>query len=328
MHVRYDKLEDILNLIFLMQARSHGISLKEIEKEFDVSRRTAERMRDVVGRAFGIKLQEVKTDSRVKRWTLKENSTAKFVFFSPEELAEIENVRKSYETDKIEAKTEVIKQILHKMKTITGKYKTKIENELEILLEAENFAVRQRPFCKIDKETLGTIREAIMAFKSINIVYEKSKEEIKTYNLHPYGIIYGEKHNLVAFDPKDKEKKLFTLSKIKEISLLDEYFDVEEGFDLKKYAENSFAGYQEEPMSVVLKFNNSVADEVKNFYFHPSQKVKENNDGSITVEFKAGGSVAICWHLFRWGKDVQIVEPISLRKQYTKMLEETLSAIK
>lgn len=326
--MRYDKLEDILNLVFMMQARSSGISLKEIEKEFDVSRRTAERMRDVISRAFGIKLQEVKTDSRVKRWTLKEYPAAKLVSFLPEELAEIENVRKNYETEKLQAKADVVKQILHKMKTMTGKYIAKVENELEILLEAENFAVRQRPFCKIDKETLGTIREAIMAFKSIKIVYEKSKEEIKTYNLHPYGVIYGEKHNLVAFDPKDKEKKLFTLSKIKEISLLDEYFDVEEGFDLKKYAENSFAGYQEEPMFVVLKFNSSVADEVKNFYFHPSQKIKENKDGSITVKFKAGGSVAICWHLFRWGKDVQIVEPIYLRKQYTKMLEETLSAVR
>lgn len=326
--MRYDKVEDILNLIFLMQAKSYGISLEEIKDEFNVSRRTAERMRDVISSAFGTKLQEVKTNSRVKRWALKESPAAKLVSFSSEELAEIENVRKNYEADKLQAKAEVIKNVLHKMKTLTGSLKTKVENELEILLEAESFAVRQRPFCKIDKEILGTIREAIMAFKTVQIVYEKSKDKTKTYKLHPYGVIYGEKHNLVAFDPKDKEKKLFILSKIKEISVLDEYFDVEEGFDLKKYVENSFAIYQEEPISVVLRFDSSVADEAKNFYFHPSQKIEENEDDTVTVSFKAGGSVAICWHLFRWGKSVKIIKPASLQKQYKNLLEEALSTMK
>lgn len=326
--MRYDKLQKILDLIFLMQAKSQGVSLADIQETYEVKRRTAERMRDLVERLLGDKLQEVPTNSRVKRWTLKGNPAAKFVSFSPEELAEIENVKKNYEVDKLQAKADVIKNVLHKIKTLTGKYKAKVDNELEILLEAESFAVRQRPFCKIDKEILGSIREAIMAFKQIKIVYEKSKEKTKTYKLHPYGVIYGETHNLVAFDPTDKEKKLFTLSKIKEISLLDEYFDVEEGFDLKKYAENSFAIYQEEPISVVLKFNSSVADEAKNFYFHPSQKIEENEDGTVTVKFKAAGSVAICWHLFRWGKDVQIIKPVSLRKQYKNLLKEAILSVK
>lgn len=326
--MRFGKVEDLLNLIFMMQARSRGVSLADIQEEFEVGRRTAERMRDVVERLFRDKLREVPTSSRVKRWTLRDNAASSLVTFSSEELAEIENVRKNYEADKLQAKAEVIKNVLHKMKTLTGSFKTKVENELEILLEAESFAVRQRPFCKIDKEILGTIREAIMAFKTVQIVYEKSKDKTKTYKLHPYGVIYGEKHNLVAFDPKGKEKKLFILSKIKEISVLDEYFDVEEGFDLKKYAENSFAIYQEEPISVVLRFDCSVADEAKNFYFHPSQKIQENEDGTVTVSFKAGGSVAICWHLFRWGKSVKIIKPASLQKQYKNLLEESLATVK
>lgn len=325
--MRYEKVEDLLNLIFLMQARSRGVSLADIQDEFEVGRRTAERMRDAAMRLFP-QIMPVETNSKVKRWTLRNYSASSLVSFSAEELAELENVKRNYEADELQTKAELIDKILLKVKTLNRAVKTKVDNELEILLEAESFAVRQRPFCKIDKETLGTIREAIMALKAIQIKYEKSKGEIKTYKLHPYGVIYGEKHNLVAFDPKDKEKKLFTLSKIKEISLSDEYFDVEEGFDLKKYAENSFAIYQEKPISVVLKFNSTVADEAKNFYFHPSQKIEENEDGTVTVSFKAGGSVAICWHLFRWGKSVKIIKPESLQKQYKNLLEEALSTMK
>ena len=39
-------------------------------------------------------------------------------------------------------------------------------------------------------------------------------------------------------------------------------------------------------------------------------------DGSVTVQFTAGGSKAICWHLFKWSKLVKILQPASLKKVY------------
>ena len=45
---RYTKLQNILKLITTMQARSYGITLNDIQQEAEVSRRTAERLRDVL----------------------------------------------------------------------------------------------------------------------------------------------------------------------------------------------------------------------------------------------------------------------------------------
>ena len=45
---RYSRVTDIIELIILMQSKVAGVSLNDIQEEFDVSRRTAERMRHSV----------------------------------------------------------------------------------------------------------------------------------------------------------------------------------------------------------------------------------------------------------------------------------------
>jgi predicted DNA-binding transcriptional regulator YafY len=78
----------------------------------------------------------------------------------------------------------------------------------------------------------------------------------------------------------------------------------------------------------VLEFDKSVSEDVKNFHFHPTQKIKDQKDGSVKVEFTAGGSLAICWHLFKWGKLVKIIKPTSLKTIYKSLLAEASESIK
>ena len=47
--MRYERLKDIVRLAVRLQAASGGLTLEDIQAEFSVSRRTAERMRDAVG---------------------------------------------------------------------------------------------------------------------------------------------------------------------------------------------------------------------------------------------------------------------------------------
>ena len=66
---RYSRVTDIIELIILMQSKVAGVSLNDIQEEFDVSRRTAERMRDSVLNLLP-QVGEIPTDSRVKRLSL------------------------------------------------------------------------------------------------------------------------------------------------------------------------------------------------------------------------------------------------------------------
>jgi predicted DNA-binding transcriptional regulator YafY len=79
-------------------------------------------------------------------------------------------------------------------------------------------------------------------------------------------------------------------------------------------AKRSFGVFQEKPFDVVWKFSPEVAEDVKEFVFHPSQKIEERRDGSIVVRFRAGGLQEMAWHLFTWGKHVMVIKPTRLRK--------------
>ena len=81
-------------------------------------------------------------------------------------------------------------------------------------------------------------------------------------------------------------------------------------------------------MKVELLFTPDVAEDVLNFSFHPTQKVKQNDDGSVTVKFKASGELEILWHIFKWGDKVKILAPTKLKKMYVEYLENVLKANK
>ena len=99
-------------------------------------------------------------------------------------------------------------------------------------------------------------------------------------------------------------------------------------FDIKEYANRSFGVYQNEIIKVELRFSKEVAEDVLNYNFHPTQKVKQNDDGTVTVKFKASGELEILWHIFRWGDKVQIISPKSLKKEYVEYLENVLEVQK
>ena len=55
--------------------------------------------------------------------------------------------------------------------------------------------------------------------------------------------------------------------------------------------------------------------------------MKQNTDGTTTVTFEAGGRYEICWHLFRWGDNVKILEPQELKDTYKELLEKASKQI-
>ena len=67
---RYERLEDILNLAIALQGSYRGLTLDDIQARFKVSRRTAERMRDAIGRVFTLKEADRIDDDR-KRWIIR-----------------------------------------------------------------------------------------------------------------------------------------------------------------------------------------------------------------------------------------------------------------
>ena len=310
--MRYEKAENLLHLALEMQAARGGLSLDDIRERFGVSKRTAMRMRDAILRIFP-HADVVPTDERKKRWRIPLGTLDRFAGCSADELANLETainvLRRDHMTDQansLEGLSAKIKAVLEQ------KIARKVEPDLEALLEAENLAFRPGPKPKTKVMVLDDLRRAIMGFRVVTIkYYTRYKDTISQRKVHPYGFIYGHRHYLVAKNLRRNEEgfRMFSLPNISKVEVTDENFDWDESFDLADFAKQSFGIYHEEPFDVVWKFSPRAAKDAKYFKFHPDQVTESLKDGSLVVRFRAGGALEMCWYLFSWGKDVEVLEP-------------------
>ena len=84
----YEKTHELLDLAIWMQSNREGISLTDIVNYFKVSRRTAERMRDMILLQFP-QTEELQ-EGNSKRWRIPQGTLKDFIQFSAEELAAVE----------------------------------------------------------------------------------------------------------------------------------------------------------------------------------------------------------------------------------------------
>ena len=80
-------------------------------------------------------------------------------------------------------------------------------------------------------------------------------------------------------------------------------------------ANRAFGVFQneEEFGEVVWRFSPQAAAHARGFEFHPGQVLEDQPDGSLIVRFSAAGHLEMCWHLYLWGDDVEVIEPALLR---------------
>ena len=312
---RYSRVTDIIELIILMQSKVAGVSLNDIQEEFDVSRRTAERMRDSVLNLLP-QVGEIPTDSRVKRWGFINYSMNELVSFSKDEIATLEKLKQN--CDKISKKD--LSTITNKIKTLNQKKLNTLEHEIEFILNCEGYAVKQSPNYKIDLDSISTIRESIRGSFKLSGKYN-DKDKI----FSPLGLLCGEKIYLVAIeDNKGGEPFTYLLHRFQNLKLTNKKFD-SNGFDLREFAKKSFGVFQGEIYNVKLNFDATAAEDASNYNFHPTQKGKWEKDGSYTVTFKASGDKHIIWNLFKWGDTVKIIAPKELKKKYKEYLQKVLT---
>lgn len=315
---RYSRISDILQLIVLMQSKVLGITLADIQKEFGVSRRTAERLRDAVLNSLP-QISELETLGKEKHWGFISGHMRELVYFTPDEIANLETIKDSLQ---FEDRKKSLDVVINKLKAFSRRQITNIEDNIELLLRTEGVAVTQSPNYKIDLHTLDIIRQAIKENRKIKVKYNNKKKV-----LSPYGIIYGSDIYLISGEGRYTNPYVYKMHKLQDISLTRENFDKGD-FDIKEFANKSFGIYQNKIIDVKLQFKPEVADDVLNYNFHPTQKVKQNSDGTVKVEFKASGELEIIWHLFKWGDNVKIISPQSLKDKYVEQLEKCLSCNK
>lgn len=261
----YEKMQDLLNLVFWMQSETEGVSIEDIMNRYNVSKRTAFRMKDLIKEKFP-HIREIKNKNK-KRWTITHGHLNHLISFSLNEVNALQNAIKQARNNS-SADVEFLENLMCKIKSLMTKdVRNRIEPDAEALLEAEGYVFRPGPKIKANKEFVSKLRLAILSCLKIRIKYSSSRDK-GWRDVQPYGFLYGNKQYLIAWYPKKKAMCHFDLNKIAEIEILDEYFERRTDFSLQDFSEQSFGVYQEEPFDVEWLFDKEVAAEAEKYMFH------------------------------------------------------------
>ena len=316
---RLNKANEIIELAILMQNSYNGLTLDDIAKEFECSRRSAERMKAVLVEKFGNKIEEVSNSTdKKKRWSFKKGTMNWLINFTPTDFANLEQCKKSFKSP---IKQKEIDELIEKIKALNPENISDVD--IDEILSNQAYVIKQGFRENIKLETLQLINDSILCQKQIRITYYDQE-----YTLNPYGILYSDRAYLIAYNIKANAIWTFRVSKIKEITLTDNYFEKEDDFDLKKYCARSFGVFQGEIFDVLLQFNKDAAQDAKEYFFHPTQKGKLEQDGSYTLSLKASGEYEIITELLKWRDSVKILAPESLKEAYKNEIKKMYENIK
>lgn len=311
--MRYSRAERLIQLALEMQAARGGLTIGDIEQKFDVSRRTAIRMRDAVLRAFP-NSSEVQTGERTKRWRLNPGVAQNFAEITSDDLASVEIAAEAMEAANLHVHAQNLLGVAAKIRNlIEASALNHIEPDLEALTEAEGLAHRAGPRPHIPLAVFDLLRTAIKSCRKVSFDYvSRSGKSVSRRTAAPLGFLYGHRHYLVAIQDGTTKPKFFSLPAIGKLKIEQAVFERDPNFSLREFVSGSFGVFEEAPVDVVWRFSKEAAPLARSFVFHHSQSLEEDADGKLIVRFRAGGLLEMAWHLLSWGDHVEVLEPASL----------------
>lgn len=321
----YKKFVNMLNLVFDMQGSIEGVSYKDIQDKYGVSRRTAERMVKAISESF---LDVESISNRPKRWRLKRSIAPPD--FNSVELSVLNTASKMFKENQMALYAQETDKLLDRLRADFGAdHMKKIESDLDALNESEAFVFRPGPREQISPETLHTLRHAIMACRKVRFDYTTRTQHQVTLAVEPYAFLHATRHYLIAFNPEEyaNDFRTYIIKNIENLEELEnEMFVRDEDFTIEKYLSDCFRVFHEKPYKVVWRFTEEVADEVSGWNFHHSQNMQRRDDGSLDVTFTACGLSEMAWHLVTWGDKVKVIEPEELIEELENTLEKVIKS--
>ena len=316
----YDRAMDIVRLAIRLQGTASGLTLDDIQREFEISRRTAERLRSAVEDLFG-PLETVPMGEAKRHCRLRAPNVRRLVSLSADELVELLAAATALERAGLQERAVMLRRLDDKLRAVLeSEALNAIGPELQELTEAEGLAMRPGPQPRLEDGLLARLRQAIKTGTVVAFDYaSRSTGQRTRRRAEPYGLIYGNRAFLVGRAAGEAEMRLWRLARVSGAEVTGEPFTRDPAFDLQCFARRSFGTFQEQPVEVILRFDARVAADVAEFLFHPEQTVEQNDDGSTTVRFTAGGVDEMCWHLVTWGTAVTVEHPARLRRRLTEM---------
>lgn len=172
------------------------------------------------------------------------------------------------------------------------------------------------------REFLSPIIEAMKDSYMISIRYQRyNNEEIGPFLIRPYCLKLWKRRWYMIAQGTDEERnhhiRTYALDRIKEITITQHSFKMPKDFDSEYYFINSIGIIvcDEKPQLVKIRISNDQAPYWASLPLHHSQEIIEKTDTHTTFSFHICITFDFIQEIMRWGRYIEIIHPISLRKE-------------
>ncbi len=177
------------------------------------------------------------------------------------------------------------------------------------------------------QDFLKPIIDAMKENRVLNITYHSYwKDEDTTLDVQPFCVkLFKQRWYMVAKpDYENSKSYIFSLDRIRKLHTTDETFKMPKNWSAEKYFKDSYGMIVDtnvKPQFVKLKVNASQANYIRDLKLHDSQEEIERNEEYSIFRYWLRPQFDFIQELLWNGGDVEVLEPIELRKEITNIIK-------
>ncbi len=304
----------ILKLVKLFEHSRYGLTINELTREMDVTRRTLYRDLEMIEDAGYRFVKEGGGGGLSKKWR-----------FPP-------GMQRAPDKPYTESELLSLYFCMNLLQPFRG---TPLRDGLESLLAKieATFSQKEREyfgdlvFTHVAKmtpskdyrrhaATVGALSRACLEHRKVEVTYRASDAKSKTYLFSPYCIAYyGGELYTIGWSDLRKAVRTLRVDRIGVIKPSSQRFDRPKDFDPEDYLGRSFGIYSEgEQEQVRIEFAPEAARGVKEREWHPTQRLEDRAGGKVVLKMSVQGLSEVARWVLYHAPYAKAVDPPALRK--------------
>ncbi|MDQ0859474.1 YafY family protein [Bacillus sp. V2I10] len=313
------KIDNMLAILWMLRS-GEKITAKQISEKLEMNIRTVYRYIDTISTS-GVPI--ISEPGHNGGYTLLNNFIEAPLFFDFEEQTSLFHAAVFAEEAGYYGGEAINRAISKLSKYSNQEQETKINQHLTSLEVISRLSsLSMEPFLK-------ELEQAVADGYSVKILYHKSGEKQLNYRLvDPYRIIYwNNKWYVIGFCHLRNDIRSFRVDRIESLMLTENKFNRPENFSARDFFMKNLLPTIEDKegiTSLVINGNESTLNDVCQHWFLGHYLHERNSNQAVFLLEKDIVHTYIPYLLLPYGKSIQIIEPISLKKRLIEVLSELI----
>ncbi len=313
------KIDNLLAILWMLRS-GEKITAKQISEKLEMNIRTVYRYIDTISTS-GVPI--ISEPGHNGGYTLLNNFIEAPLFFDYEEQTSLFHAAVFAEEAGYYGGEALNRAISKLSKYSNQEQETKINQHLTSLEVISRLSsLSMEPFLK-------ELEQAVTEGYSVKILYHKSGEKQLNYRLvDPYRIIYwNNKWYVIGFCHLRNDIRSFRVNRIESLKLTAYKFNRPENFSARDFFMKNLLPTIEDKegiTSLVINGNESTLNDVCQHWFLGHYLHERNSNQAVFLLERDIVHTYIPYLLLPYGKSIQIIEPISLKKRIVDVLSELI----